>query len=81
VEFLKEAYGHTRKDGAVGVNGQSGTQYAQDLEVNLADLLERFKSGRYVAPPVRRVRIPKGDGRKTRPIGIPGSKTRFFNAR
>ncbi|MDX1461404.1 MAG: reverse transcriptase domain-containing protein, partial [Xanthomonadales bacterium] len=34
-------------------------------------LLGRFKSGRYRAPAVRRVHIPKGDGRKTRPIGIP----------
>jgi group II intron reverse transcriptase/maturase len=30
-----------------------------------------MKSGRYRAPPVRRVHIPKGDGSETRPIGIP----------
>ena len=39
--------------------------------MNLQSLLDRFKSGRYQPPPVRRVHIPKGDGRKTRPIGIP----------
>ena len=72
VEFLKEAYRRTRKDGAVGVDGQRAADYAANLEGNLADLLERLKSGRYYAPPVRRVHIPKGDGRKTRPIGIPG---------
>ena len=33
--------------------------------------MSRAKSGTYCAPPVRRVHIPKGDGRKTRPIGIP----------
>lgn len=33
--------------------------------------LNRAKSGTYVAPPVRRVHIPKGDGCRTRPIGIP----------
>jgi retron-type reverse transcriptase len=41
-----------------------------NLEANLQGLLDRFKLGTYVAPPVRRVHIPKGDGR-TRPIGIP----------
>jgi RNA-directed DNA polymerase len=71
VEFLKEAYRRTRKDGAVGVDGQTAARYADNLEANLADLLERFKSGRYHAPAVRRVYIPKGDGRKMRPIGIP----------
>jgi RNA-directed DNA polymerase len=34
-------------------------------------LLDRAKSGRYQAPPVRRVHIPKGTGSETRPIGIP----------
>jgi len=71
LEFLKEAYRRTRKDGAVGVDGQTAEAYAADLEVNLQSLLNRFKSGTYRAPPVRRVQIPKGDGRKTRPIGIP----------
>ena len=70
VEFLHEAYRRTRKTGAVGVDGQTAEQYAENLEENLADLLGRFKSGRYQAPPARRVYIPK-DGGKRRPIGIP----------
>src|SRR5258708_7515315 len=70
-EFLGEAYRRTRKDGAAGVDGQTAKEYAAQLEVNLAVLLDRFKSGDYRAPPVRRVHIPKGDGSKTRPIGIP----------
>jgi hypothetical protein len=49
----------------------TAAEYAEDLDNNLRSLLERFKSGTYYAPPVRRVRIPKGDGSKTRPIGIP----------
>lgn len=71
VNWLREAYRRTRKDGAPGVDGVSAEQYAECLEENLRSLLDRAKSGRYRAPPVRRVHIPKGDGMETRPIGIP----------
>jgi group II intron reverse transcriptase/maturase len=72
IEWLREAYRRTRKDGAVGVDGQTAEEYAAKLEENLRSLLDRAKSGdHYRAPPVRRVHIPKGDGSKTRPIGIP----------
>jgi group II intron reverse transcriptase/maturase len=71
VNWLREAYRRTRKDGARGVDGQSAGSYAVRLEANLQSLLDRAKSGRYWAPPVRRVHIPKGDGAETRPIGIP----------
>ena len=70
IAWLTEAFRRTRKDGATGVDGQTANEYAQDLEANLQSLLERFRSGRYRAPAVRRVHLPKGDGR-TRPIGIP----------
>lgn len=70
VEWLREAYRRTRKDAAVGVDGQTAAQYAEHLESNLESLNERFHKGLYRAPAVRRVHIPKGDGR-TRPIGIP----------
>lgn len=71
MEFLHEAYRRTRKDGALGTDGQSAADYERDLEGNLRSLLDRFKSGIYRAPAVRRVHIPKGDGGKTRPIGVP----------
>lgn len=71
LEWLVEAWRKTRKDGASGVDGQRAKEYAVNLRENLADLLERFRSGRYHAPPVKRVEIPKGDGKSTRPIGIP----------
>jgi retron-type reverse transcriptase len=72
IEWLREAYQRTRKDGAVGVDGQTAGEYAAKLEENLRSLLDGAKSGDgYRAPPVRRVHIPKGDGSKTRPIGIP----------
>jgi group II intron reverse transcriptase/maturase len=71
MEFLLEACRRTRKDGAVGVDGQTARDFAENLEENLQSLLDRFKSGTYRAPPVRRVLIPKDDGRSQRPIGIP----------
>ena len=51
-------------------DGVTAADYEKDLEVNLDDLLDRIKSGRYFAPPVRRHYIPKADGTK-RPLGIP----------
>ena len=71
LDWLREAYRRTRKDGAVGVDNQTAEAYAEHLEENLQDLLNRAKSGLYRAPAVRRVHIPKGDGSSTRPIGIP----------
>lgn len=70
VELLRVAYRRTRKGGAVGVDGQTAADFEQNLETNLQSLVDRLKSGTYYAPPVRRVHIPKDDGR-TRPIGIP----------
>jgi group II intron reverse transcriptase/maturase len=77
LEWLKEAYRLTRKDGAVGVDQVTAEDYEKDLEGNLQSLLDRFKSGRYVAPPVKRVYIPKGDGGK-RPIGIPALEDKIL---
>jgi group II intron reverse transcriptase/maturase len=71
IDWLREAYRRTRKDGARGVDGTSADEYATNLEDNLRSLLDRAKSGTYRAPPVKRVHIPKGDGKETRPIGIP----------
>ena len=72
IYWLHEAYRRTRKDGAPGIDGLTAQEYEQNLDANLQGLLDRFKSGTYQAPPVRRVHIPKGtDGKQTRPLGIP----------
>lgn len=68
--LMREAYERTRKDGARGVDDGGAEEFARNLEGNLLSLLDRAKSGTYRAPPVRRVHIPKSDG-KTRPLGIP----------
>jgi group II intron reverse transcriptase/maturase len=70
LEWMQGAYELTRKDGATGIDGVTATEYEANLEANLRDLLERIKSGRYKAPPVRRTYIPKADGSQ-RPLGIP----------
>jgi len=69
--WLVEAYNRTRKDGAPGVDGQTAVDYGVSLLDNLTTLLDQAKSGTYRAPPVRRVRIPKGTGTETRPLGVP----------
>jgi group II intron reverse transcriptase/maturase len=70
--WLLAAYHRTRKNGATGVDGQTWHEYGENLESNLQSLLDRAKSGRYRAPPVKRVHIPKaGSPTQTRPIGIP----------
>lgn len=71
LEWLNEAYRGTRKNAAPGIDGVSAKEYATDLDANLSSLLERFKSGRYCAPAVRRVYIEKEASKSTRPLGIP----------
>ena len=67
--WLWEAYGEI-KNSTPGVDGQTLADYGENLEANLKSLLERAKSGRYQAPPVKRVHIPKNET-ETRPIGMP----------
>lgn len=66
-----EAYKRVKaKRGGPGVDGVSIEMFEQDLSKNLYRIWNRMASGSYFPPPVKRVEIPKGDGR-TRPLGIP----------
>ena len=66
-----EAYKRVKANrGAAGVDGQSIADFEQDLGNNLYRIWNRMSSGSYFPPAVRRVDIPKDDGR-TRPLGIP----------
>jgi RNA-directed DNA polymerase len=67
--LLRLAFGSLRKRAAPGVDGQSYTAYAEQLDQNLRDLYDRLKTGRYLAPAVRRVYIPKEAGGR-RALGI-----------
>lgn len=66
-----EAYKRVKANrGAGGVDGVSIAEFEQELSKNLYRIWNRMASGSYFPPPVKRVDIPKGDGR-TRPLGIP----------
>jgi RNA-directed DNA polymerase len=62
--------------GAAGVDGQSIERFAARAEEYLSELSEELRKGLYQPQPIRRVEIPKGDGR-TRPLGIPTVKDRI----
>jgi RNA-directed DNA polymerase len=66
---LYRAFYRQREDAAVGVDEVTKDDYGQNLVDNLRDLHERLKTKRYRHQPIRRVHIPKSDGR-TRPLGI-----------
>lgn len=70
IDCLKKAYFSVKRDAAPGLDRRTWKSYGEDLEGNLQDLSERLKRGAYRAKPVKRVYIPKADG-KQRPLGIP----------
>ncbi len=61
--------------GAAGVDGQSVDRFAAKAEVYLSELSAALREGGYRPQAVKRVEIPKDDGR-TRPLGIPTVKDR-----
>jgi RNA-directed DNA polymerase len=70
VERLRAAYLALKRDAAPGIDGETWRQYGEALDTNLQDLAARVKRGAFRANPVRRVYIPKADGRQ-RPLGVP----------
>src|SRR4249919_1433862 len=64
LDWMKEAYRLTRKDGASGIDGVTAGDYEASLEANLLDLLDLLER---IAPPVRRAYIPKADGSQRPP--------------
>jgi group II intron reverse transcriptase/maturase len=68
-EALRTAYLFLKREAAPGVDGETWRHYGEALEDNLQNLSHRLKQGAYRAKPVRRVYIPKTDGR-LRPLGV-----------
>ncbi len=80
VPNLKAAWEQVEKNGgAAGVSGQTIAQYRDGLEQRLSDLAKRLKEQSYEPRPIRRVYIPKGNG-KLRPLGIPEVEDRIVQA-
>lgn len=69
-EWLKESWRKLRKGAAAGIDAINANKYSENLEENLQLLLERLRTKSYFPKPVRRVYIPKADG-KQRPLGLP----------
>jgi retron-type reverse transcriptase len=69
IDMLECTYFEIERNAAPGVDKETWESYGRDLERNLKNLSERLKSGAYKAKPVRRVYIPKADG-KQRPLGV-----------
>ena len=69
VNALRAAFLSLKQEASAGVDGQTWKAYREHLEENLCDLAGRIKRGAYRAKPVRRVYIPKADGR-LRPLGV-----------
>jgi RNA-directed DNA polymerase len=65
-----------RNKGAAGMDGQSIERFSHQSERYLAELQASLANASYRPHPVKRVEIPKGDG-KTRPLGIPTVKDRI----
>jgi RNA-directed DNA polymerase len=77
VERLREEYYNLKRKSAVGVDGQSWQEYGENLEDNIRRLSSQLQHGSYRAKPVKRVFIPKSDGRE-RPIGIPAIEDKII---
>src|SRR5579859_6186628 len=70
IDTLRAAFYEVERDAAPGVDGETWAHYGQELEARLAELSDRLRRGAYRPQPVRRVYVPKRDGKQQRPIGV-----------
>ena len=76
-EMLRDSWHSIRKNAASGVDRVSATEYEQNLEGNIHQLVDELKRKRYRAKHVLRRYIPKGNG-KLRPLGIPATQDKLL---
>lgn len=75
-QLLKESYARLKSGAAVGIDGITKEEYGKDLEANIARLHERMRTWRWRHDPIKRVEIPKENG-KTRPLGISTTESKI----
>ncbi len=79
-ELVAECLNNIPLTSAVGIDGMTVVQARDNLSWLLPPILRQIHEGRYAAPSVRRVYIPKDDGKKSRPIGVPNVIDRALQA-
>lgn len=79
-ELLRECFQRLRKDAAAGIDDVTKEKYAENLDVNLSNLIERLHRMAYIPQPVRRKYIPKPGSAKQRPLGIPCFEDKLVQA-
>jgi group II intron reverse transcriptase/maturase len=77
---LYEAFRKLRKDAGAGVDGVTYREYEKQAKENIQNLWQRVKGATYRALPLRRIYIPKEDGKKMRPISIPSLEDKIVQA-
>jgi RNA-directed DNA polymerase len=76
-EALYAAFRGLRKEASAGVDGVTCEEYEKDAAGNIRQLYQRLRDGKYQAQPLRRIYIPKEDG-KQRPISIPALEDKIL---
>src|SRR6516225_3409259 len=77
-EFFRETWRLMNRRSASGIDGETAREFERDLDRRIPELVARLKAGKYQAPPVRRVEIPKPGSNKRRPLGIPTAEDRLL---
>ena len=80
MDLLRGCFEGLRKDAASGIDGVTKEEYGNDLEANLAVLVEKLHRMSYIPQPVRRVYIPKPGSTRQRPLGIPALEEKLVQS-
>ena len=79
-ELLRGCFKQLRKDAVAGIDKMTKDKYAENLDANLSDLIDRLHRMAYKPQPVRRKYIPKPGSTKQRPLGIPSLEDKLVQA-
>jgi len=77
-ENLNQTFSEISKNKAPGIDGVTAIEYGENLDYNIAKLIDTMKKGKYYPQPVKRVYIDKGNGKK-RPLGLPSFEDKLVD--